>query len=134
MSYNLFLDKSRVPADVTWVQLPKSPDWVVVRNCLDFKLRVASFGLPGFISFSHNLSAEHNAIDWSKFTIPDYYSLENKTGYDCACWLIDYCVMYDKPFPDYAVHSQNTVGGEHIHSAVWAYKRWRENTKPNHIK
>lgn len=137
MSYNLFLDKIRNPDEVNWVELPKvnkPTQWTVVRNPLDFKLRVTSFGLPEFVSFAHNLSPEHSTVDWSKFTIPDYNALENKTGYDCACWLIDYCAMYDRDFPSYQVHSRNTIGGEHIHSAVWAYKRWRCDTRPNHIK
>ena len=134
MSYNLFLDGTRSPENVDWIQFPVQGPWIIVRNILDFKLRITSFGLPDFVTFSHNLSPEHSAINWSKFTIPDYLNLENKTGYDCACWLIDYCVMYDLDFPAYTVHSQNTIGGEHIHSAIWAYKRWRENTKPNHIK
>jgi len=52
-------------------------------------------GLPDFISFDHDLG-------------------EGKTGYDCAKWLVEYCLDNQLLFSDFSVHSQNPVGKENI--------------------
>ena len=52
-------------------------------------------GLPDFISFDHDLG-------------------EGKSGYDCAKFLIDYCLENSLSLPRYAVHSQNPVGRKNI--------------------
>jgi hypothetical protein len=41
-----------------------------------------------------------------------------KTGYDCAKWLVEYCVEHGLKFPEYVVHSMNPVGKENILSYV----------------
>ena len=33
-----------------------------------------------------------------------------KTGFDCAKWLVDFCHDNDVPFPRYTIHSMNPVG------------------------
>ena len=52
-------------------------------------------GLPEFISFDHDLG-------------------EDLSGYDCAKYLVEYCLEHQLPLPDYQVHSQNPVGKENI--------------------
>ena len=52
-------------------------------------------GLPDFISFDHDLG-------------------EDLSGYDCAKYLVEYCLEHQLPLPDYQVHSQNPVGKENI--------------------
>ena len=52
-------------------------------------------GLPDFISFDHDLG-------------------EDLSGYDCAKYLVEYCLEHQLPLPDYQVHSQNPVGKEKI--------------------
>ena len=52
-------------------------------------------GLPDFISFDHDLG-------------------EDLSGYDCAKYLVEYCLAHQRPLPDYQVHSQNPVGKENI--------------------
>ena len=52
-------------------------------------------GLPDFISFDHDLGEEFS-------------------GYDCAKYLVDYCLDHQLPLSDFAVHSQNPVGKENI--------------------
>lgn len=52
-------------------------------------------GLPDFISFDHDLG-------------------EDLSGYDCAKYLVEYCLTHQLPLPNYQVHSQNPVGKENI--------------------
>ena len=52
-------------------------------------------GLPDFISFDHDLG-------------------EDFSGYDCAKYLVEYCLAHQLPLLDYQVHSQNPVGKENI--------------------
>jgi hypothetical protein len=39
-----------------------------------------------------------------------------KTGYQAAKWLVDYCVDNSLSIPEYIVHSQNEVGKKNIQS------------------
>ena len=52
-------------------------------------------GLPDFISFDHDLG-------------------EGKSGFDCAKWLVGYCLDSNLKLPEFLVHSQNPVGKENI--------------------
>ena len=47
-----------------------------------------------------------------------YPSFKEKTGYDCAKWLCDYCVENKLPLPEYFIHSMNPVGRENILSTL----------------
>ena len=64
-------------------------------------------GLPKFISFDHDLG-------------------EDFSGYDCAKYLVEYCLAHQLSLPDYKVHSQNPVGKENIERLL---KNFREYSK-----
>lgn len=119
MSYRLFLDDVREPKSVTWVEIPTGP-WTIVRNYQDFVRTIENRGIPDFISFDHDLAYEHyqNQLG-GKFT--------EKTGLDCAKWLIEYCATFGHRIPDFAVHSMNPVGKERISALL-------ESFRQNHIK
>lgn len=108
MSYKLFLDDVRYPSHVTWVEMPNGP-WVTVRNYNDFVKHITSNGLPEFIAFDHDLGEEHYIVGK-----PKYDEYKEKTGYDCAKWLIEYCLDNSKLFPKYVVHSMNPIGKMNI--------------------
>lgn len=123
MSYYLFLDDERVPAQVTWVAIP-NVFYNVVRNYNEFVRFIEDHGVPVFVSFDHDLADEHYAImlkDCQEnntgqllFAVPENvkdmdYGLE-KTGYDCAKWLVDYCADNRQKFPEFTVHSMNPIG------------------------
>ena len=61
-------------------------------------------GLPDFISFDHDLGEEFS-------------------GYDCAKYLVDYCLDHQLPLPDFVVHSQNPVGKENIERLLANFKK-----------
>lgn len=46
-----------------------------------------------------------------------------KDGYDCAKWLIDWCIENKYPAPDYDIQSANPVGRENIESIFKTYHK-----------
>ena len=127
----LFLDDERSPGDVTWCALP-SAKYAVVRNFDEFTRHVLTFGVPKFVAFDHDLADFHYKVmleENSSFTFDDgdlkktfNYGPE-KTGYDCAKWLVDFCEERNVKFPDFVVHSMNPVGGLRIKQYVEDAKR-----------
>lgn len=115
--YNLFLDDCRIPSHVKWVDLPVCA-YVLVRNYKSFVEFIKLRGVPKFISFDHDLADQHyepnSELDYSKYT--------EKTGYDCAKWLINYCLDNNLEFPNYCVHSFNPVGKQNIISLIENFK------------
>lgn len=75
-----------------------------VRSYAEFVIFIKINGLPDFISFDHDLGLE-------------------ESGFDCAKWLVDYCLDYNKKLPDFKVHSQNPVGKQNIESLLNNFKK-----------
>lgn len=125
MSYALFLDDIREPKQVKWVDLPPY-DWTIVRNYKEFTRTIEARGLPYFIAFDHDLSLEHYVHNT---VVTDS---KEKTGSDCALWLIDYCIKHDKDVPKFVVHSMNPAGVISIKSKLTNYTNERaKQTKSN---
>jgi hypothetical protein len=108
----LFLDDVRNPPDSTWE---------VVRSYNAFVDYINTNGVPDLISFDHDLSFEHYPFgEVNPNTKIPYETYKEKTGYDCAKWLIE-----NKHLPTHCVvHSMNPVGKENILFLLRAaYKR-----------
>lgn len=136
MSYNLFIDDMRVPY-VDPLNLPKQngfmvsaysytkykpfkdEDWIIVRNYDEFVKCVQKRGIPKLVAFDHDLSYEH-------YRTNDIEKFIEKTGFDCAKWLCDYCMENNCKFPDYYIHSMNTVGKINIKNYIENYKKYYE--------
>lgn len=112
MNYNLFLDDERVPKNVRWVKLPLV-SWSIVRNYNDFTSFITKNGCPKIVSFDHDLADAHYL---GKETV-------EKTGYDCAKWLVKYCMNKEILCPDYYVHSLNPIGKQNIIDYINSYNR-----------
>lgn len=126
MYYNLFLDDERVPKDVKWQELPPV-QWIIVRDFDRFCSIIKENGLPNYVSFDHDLG--DTAYKQATTGIFDYSKQGNeKTGYDCVKWLIEYCMDNSIKFPNYTVHSLNPVGKENIIKLIESYKIAVENT------
>jgi hypothetical protein len=126
-AYNLFLDDIREPVIVGNYMLPvdlrplyRKQEWVIVRNYHEFTMHIRRMHvqhniLPDLISFDHDLADEHYKSDrldeWSE-----------KTGYDCAKWLCDYCHEHELPLPQYLIHSMNPAGSARIIKYLEHYK------------
>ena len=121
--YNLFLDDIRNPTSVVYTKLP-SVSWITVRNYDEFVGVISQFGLPDIISFDHDLGLEHyNVVDLSGKTKIDYAKFKEKTGYDCALWLIEYCIKSSSGLPEFYCHSMNPVGKNNILSLLNQFKQ-----------
>ena len=118
----IFLDDIRKPLDVksawhkgVWEGFPSLFSWDIVRSYAAFTKYILTNGLPTVISFDHDLSFEHYPTDETSLVAPiNYDKFTEKTGYDCAKWLVDYCVTNNLPLPDFYVHSFNPVGRMNI--------------------
>jgi hypothetical protein len=125
MSYFLFLDDERNPRNVTWMQTEVyfRTDWKIVRNYRDFVDMITEYGLPGFVSFDHDLADFHYQAMLEEVNGKQNVNYgPEKTGFDCAKWLVDYCTDNAIEFPAYMVHSMNPIGKERIVNYVEQYK------------
>lgn len=114
MAYLLFLDDVRMPDHVTWAQFPRDELTYILRDYNQFVGHITLHGVPGFVCFDHDLADEHYVamLAESNGEQADYGT--EKTGYDCAKWLVDYCADHGKKFPEYVVHSLNPAGKANI--------------------
>ena len=84
------------------------------------------------ISFDHDLALEHYRP--SMYNPDNHYSnyyndgtFKEKTGYDCAKWLIDFIINNKiKVLPTIMVHSMNPVGKENIVSLFKSFNKHYE--------
>jgi hypothetical protein len=116
---NIFVDDERNPLDVKNLMGKYFvDDWVIVRNYPDFvKLVNANIGNIHIVSFDHDLACIVNGFE--------------KTGKDCADYLIDRYMENDIEFPSWFVHTQNTEGRKNIISKILTYLKVIEEKIPN---
>lgn len=95
-------------------------EWSIVRNYQEFTEWITNNGLPQIVSFDHDLADAHYTpqeywVDYHKSKeYQDSLIYEEKTGLDCAKWLIEYCLENNLELPKYLVHSANPVGRDNI--------------------
>lgn len=125
MSYHLFLDDIRDPHQVTWVKMPWFPGikWEIVRSYDQFVAAIESKGIPAFVAFDHDLGIEHYLPEVDP---KDYVE---KTGRDCAQWLVNRCIDMDETIPSYVVHSMNPIGRDNIKSIIESAVRYQDETR-----
>lgn len=115
----LWLDDERNPHLNNWlvfspIEQPFEVVWV--KKYHEFVSWIEENGLPDAICFDHDLSD----IYIKKSTYIE------KTGYDCAKWLVDYCIDNNKELPLYNIQSANPVGKENIDSLLKNYIKYVE--------
>ena len=54
-----------------------------------------------------------------------------KTGMDCAKWLVDFCMDTKQDLPDYIIHSMNPAGGKNIFMYLDNYRKFQEQEEYN---
>jgi hypothetical protein len=92
------------------VRCPKTEGWDIVRTYDDFVSWITKNGLPDEVSFDHDLAE----INYDPKTYTESFKYEEKTGYDAAKWMCEYCWTNGLPIPEYNVHSANPVGRDNI--------------------
>lgn len=132
----LWLDDYRNPFERDWIEkfspIKNDIDIYWVKSYNEFVSWILSNGLPDGVCFDHDLGFEHikyyfdngghqNPPDPSKANFVE------KTGYDAAKWLCDYCVDNNLKLPLYGIQSSNEVGKENIDLYLKNYIRYVEN-------
>lgn len=106
----IYLDDKRTPVE---------KDWIVVRSYDEFVQKVEEIGLDRIelMSLDHDLgktAIEEYFNNVSKNYILDYNNIEEKTGYDCAKWLVNKSMDSGIDLPLIYVHSANPIGSANI--------------------
>lgn len=134
--YNLFLDDYRIPRNCLGYvhrygirpDIYINREWIVVTNYIEFTEYISKNGLPNLISFDHDLADFHYQYAPEDYDlmgeeemIKTFGSID-KTGYDCAKWLVEYCLDNNLDLPEFLVHSMNTVGKQNIENLLNNFK------------
>ncbi len=116
---NIMIDDERDPLDIKNLMGKYFVnDWVVVRNYPDFtKLVDKNIDNINIVSFDHDLAC---IVDG-----------EEKTGKNCADYLIDKYMENNLEFPSWFVHTQNTEGRKNIISKILTYLKVIEDKNPD---
>jgi hypothetical protein len=96
------------------VRCPKTEGWDIVRTYEEFVDWVTKNGLPEEVSFDHDLAE----ISYDSSTYSESFIYYEKTGYDAAKWLGEYCIDKKIPFPKWNVHSANPIGKANIEAYI----------------
>lgn len=117
----IFLDDIRVPSDVTWVEIPRIKDWVIVRNFEEFQNEITKSKYktsgPQHISFDHDLAEEHYSGDFSRA----------KSGYHCAQLTVQLAIANEwHNIPNFTIHSMNEIGSKRIKEAMKDFERYHQ--------
>lgn len=137
MTYRLFLDDIRNPSDAysyTGFRPYIEQHWKIVRNYNEFVHYITRNyekhdAMPSIIGFDHDLAMEHYTPAMNNKE--EYAKLEEtfteKTGMDCAKWLVEFCMDNNLKLPDYFVHSMNPAGAKNITSYLENYKKHEQS-------
>jgi hypothetical protein len=115
------------------IRTPLNKEWVVVRNYSEFVAKVQDIGLENIseISLDHDLgdtamNEYFNNVS-PNYTL-NYDNIKEKTGYDCAKWLVEHYYQLNPDtnepriikrnsefkFPKVYCHSANPIGAGNI--------------------
>lgn len=122
----LWLDDIRDPSSGNWIR-DFAPEFfsfrkiVWVKSYEEFTRWIKYNGLPRKICFDHDLgedmAMELVANGVNKAKAREIKKLA-KSGYDCAKWLVDYCLDNKVQIPEWNIQSANPVGKENIGSLL----------------
>jgi len=122
----LFLDDIRQVKDACYyVSNPRlywEDGWDVVRDYKEFTNYIKNNEMPTLISFDHDLADFHYDYKPEEYEnlseedkIKKFGNVE-KTGLDCAKWLVEYCMDNNCKLPEFKSHSANPIGKKNIES------------------
>lgn len=120
--YYLFLDDKRTP-DKVFKYTGESEyikfKWIIVRNYNKFIKTITKRGLPDLCSFDHDLADIHTKYffengGYKNPPDPLKAKFTEKTGFDCAKWMSNFCIESNLKLPKFKVHSANPCGKENI--------------------
>ena len=101
------------------VRTPKDTDWEVVRSYDEFVAHIRLHGLENYelMSLDHDLgdtamNEYYNNVH-PNYTL-DYNNITEKTGLDCAKFLVAESMTKQIPLPAIYVHSANPIGSANM--------------------
>lgn len=114
----LWLDDVRNPLENNWlvfspIEQPFNVVWV--KSYDEFKSYIVDNGMPDAICFDHDLDPNQG--------LEGIEIIGEKTGYDCAKWLVWFCYENKIKLPLYNIQSANPVGKQNIKSILENYKK-----------
>lgn len=115
----LWLDDVRDPTTNDWLvfsPIGRDVNVVWVKRYREFVGWIKENGLPDGICFDHDIESFHI----SKSTYVE------KTGFDCAKWLVDYCIDNDLDLPAWNIQSDNPIGKNNINGLLNNYRKNRK--------
>lgn len=98
----LFIFNENEPCGIFWAKTQS-----------EFENYIKENGLPDLISFDNDLG------------------IGNGEGYDCAKWLVEYCMNNNVQLPQWYVHSSNPVAKENISKL---FENFEKNFEAENIK
>jgi len=117
----LWLDDLRDPFKFDWTirysPIDKPYNIVWVKTYDEFVSWISTNGLPDGICFDHDLADFHYNNDM----------IYEKTGYDAAKWLVNYCMDNDLNLPKYNIQSSNPYGKNNIHGILYNYIKYKNS-------
>ena len=125
-----------IPIDKIWlylddVRIPIEGNWQVVRNYEEFVNHIKYNGLENYevISLDHDLG-EGAMVEYYTNVKPNYElnyeRIPEKTGMDCARWLVTEALNKGIQLPTIYVHSANPIGAANIMGYINNYFRNRK--------
>jgi hypothetical protein len=121
------MKKEKITLYLDDIRKPLANHWQVVTNYDEFISHIRLNGLENYelISLDHDLG-EQATNEFYKNTQPNYtlnYDniINEKTGYDCAKWLVAESMTKKIPLPQIYVHSANPIGSANIMGYVNNY-------------
>jgi hypothetical protein len=130
MKYNLFIDDVRLPVDCA-NYMPdhvkyRKKEWIILRSYNEVVKFLKNNKIEDIehVSYDHDLADEHYDYthEWGNKEI--YNSMKEKTGYDCAKYIVDKCMDANISHPQFDVHSMNPVGKNNIIKYIENYNKF----------
>lgn len=101
------------------VRIPTQDEWLVLKNYEEFVKLIETHKLENIelISLDHDLGdsamVEYYNNVKDNYTL-DYNNIEEKTGFDCCKFLVNYSLDNDTPLPLVYIHSANPIGSSNM--------------------
>lgn len=122
------MNKQRIYLDD--IRTPIEEDWIVCRDYDEFVNKVSDIGLENIymISLDHDLG-ETAIKEYFKNVktnyVLDYDNIHEKTGYDCAKWIVGESMDKNVDLPLIMTHSANPIGSANIMGYINNYLKNR---------
>jgi hypothetical protein len=125
MKVLLWLDDVRNPFIADWL-MQYAPQFaygegttVWVKNYNEFVEWIEANGLPHTIAFDHDLGFTNEYYIENDLPSPE----PDKSGFDCAKWVVEYCLNNKVELPQWTVQSANPTGRDNINGLLNNYRK-----------